>query len=109
MYTHNNKNTSKNDTNKNNNNSKNCEKNKRPRNHSFSLDNSSVANKSKKLCDLDSFNSSEKLSFSIISEFEYFQLNLNTMKKLELLNSTEMDVSNEKNSQRPCGEKVGTD
>lgn len=87
MSTHNNNN------NNNTNISKKLEGNKRERDYSFFLNCSVSSNKSKKFCDnssLDANNFYKNLSFSV-TEFDYFQLNMHRMKKLDNLNSTEMD------------------
>lgn len=93
MFSVNNNNNSKNiSDNSIENNNKITENNKRGRNSSFFLDNS-VENKSKKVCEKFHSNS---ISLSL-TEFEYFQLNLHKMKRIEILNSTEtqMEVEND--------------
>lgn len=59
---------------------------KRQRDNSFFSDLSVLANNSKKLCD----NPGPNFSISV-TEFEFFQLNLHKMNRLDQLNSTEAD------------------
>lgn len=67
--------------------------NKRRGNYSLFFDSSVFEAKSKKICDYSnlSLNFSKKISLSGISDFEFFQLNLHKMQKLDQLNSTEIE------------------